>query len=197
LEALGLRYVDAVGRPLSARPVELARIARIDFAAFDPRLKKTRLRVLCDVTNPLLGRRGSARVFGPQKGATPAQVVFLEKMLARWSRLAPVKTARRPGAGAAGALAFGLSGFAGATLERGTPFIMDAVGWKKAAHRADVLVTGEGRLDGTSFEGKVLAGVLQRRGRARVIVVCGSNALKKSEWSRRGVAEVLSLKEFQ
>ncbi len=196
LEALGLRYVDDAGRPLSSRPVDLIRIARVDFSRLDPRLKKTKLRVLCDVTNPLLGARGSARVFGPQKGATPIQVNFLEKMLTRWSRFAPVKTARLPGAGAAGALAFGLSGFAGATLERGASFIMDAVGWKKKSRRADLLITGEGRLDKTSFDGKVLAGVLSRRASARVAVVCGSSALKKSEWSRRGIADVFTLKEF-
>jgi glycerate kinase len=196
LEALGLRLFDAAGRSLSSRPMELARVARVDFSALDPRLRKTKIRVLCDVTNPLLGARGSARVFGPQKGATPAQVNFLEKLLKRWSRFARFKTARAPGAGAAGALAFGLSGFAGATLERGMPFIMDKVGWSKRSRGADLLITGEGRLDKTSFHGKVLAGVLARRGRARVMVVCGSSALTKSEWRRRGVAEVVALKEF-
>ena len=196
LEALGLRFFDGGGRRLSSRPVDLVRVARVDFSKLDPRLKKTKLRVLSDVTNPLLGARGSARTFGPQKGATPAQVNFLEKMLTRWSRFAPTKTARWPGAGAAGALAFGLSGFAGASLERGTSFIMDAVGWKHKARRADLLITGEGRLDKTSFDGKVLAGVLARRARAQVAVVCGSSALKKSEWSRRGIADVFYLKEF-
>jgi glycerate kinase len=185
-----------MGRSLSSRPVELARVARIDESALDARLKKIKLRVLCDVTNPLLGRRGSARTFGPQKGATPAQVKFLENMLIRWSRFAPRDTKNKPGAGAAGALAFGLSGFAGASLEPGTRFVMNAVGWNQRARKADLLITGEGRLDKTSFQGKVLAGVLARRGRAQVMVVCGENALTKSEWRRHGVSDVFLIKEF-
>jgi glycerate kinase len=196
LEALGLKFFDGMGRSLSSRPVELARVARIDESALDARLKKIKLRVLCDVTNPLLGRRGSARTFGPQKGATPAQVKFLENMLIRWSRFAPRDTKNKPGAGAAGALAFGLSGFAGASLEPGTRFVMNAVGWNQRARKADLLITGEGRLDKTSFQGKVLAGVLARRGRAQVMVVCGENALTKSEWRRHGVSDVFLIKEF-
>lgn len=196
LSALGLKLFDARGHLLSARPLDVMRVARVDFSKLDPRLKKTKIRVLCDVRNPLLGPRGSARVFGPQKGASPKEVQFLEKMLTHWSRFARVNTARRPGAGAAGAIAFGLSGFAGASLEAGTSFIMKAVGWRRHARSASILITGEGRLDKTSFDGKVLAGVLAQRYRADVVVVCGSSTLTAHEAHRRHISHVFTLKEF-
>ncbi|MCB4756786.1 MAG: glycerate kinase [Elusimicrobia bacterium] len=190
LEALGLRYVDRQGRALSARPVDLIRLHRIDWAGFDKRLRKARIYVVCDVRNPLLGPRGSARTFGPQKGATPAQVLFLEKVLRRWSRFARVDAKAWPGAGAAGALAFGLAGFCGATLVKGTPFVMDILKWSAQASKADVIVTGEGRLDKTSFGGKVVDFICRRRKGARLFVLCGLSDLPEKGLRGRGIEKV-------
>ncbi len=196
LQALGLRYFDPKGRELSAKPKDLVRIARVEWKNFDARVDKAEIRVLCDVTNPLLGRNGSARTFAPQKGATPSQVRILEKMLKRWSALARVDAKNKKGAGAAGALAFGLAGFARAKLTPGTSFIMDALQWRSRARRAKIIFTGEGRLDRTSFQGKVVGEIVKRRGRAKVIVVCGSSALTRSQAKAARIADVVTLKEF-
>src|SRR5262249_13348426 len=127
---------------------------------------------LCDVDNPLLGERGAARVFGPQKGATVEQVGALEKGLENLVRLC--EEAKRegvlrgevepdaPGAGAAGGLGFGLRAFLGARLVRGAEHVMDLVGFDERLARADVVITGEGKLDRQSIGGKVVFGVARR-----------------------------------
>jgi glycerate kinase len=190
LEALGLRYLDDQDHILSGRPVDLIRLSRIDRRGLDVRLRRTNIVVLCDVTNPLLGKQGSARTFAPQKGASPHDVEFLERLMKKWSRFANPWTKNRAGTGAAGALAFGLAAFARAKLVRGTPYVMKTLNWKKAARRASVIVTGEGRLDKTSFSGKVIGEILKNRFRAKVCIVCGTNTLSSKEWKRRGITRV-------
>jgi len=187
LEALGYRFFDRLGKGLRPRPADLLRLARVDARNADLRLKTTRLFILCDVRNPLLGARGSARAFGPQKGATPAQVRVIEKFLRHWSSFARRQMRNRPGAGAAGALAFGLSAFAGGRLVEGCPFVMRAVNWRARAKRATWIVTGEGRLDATSFEGKVAGEVARQKGRARVAAVCGTSPLAPGSIKRAGI----------
>ncbi len=193
LRALGLRYFDRDGRELSEKPVDLIRLHRLDWSGFDPRLKKTKIHVLCDVRNPLLGATGSARTFGPQKGATPSQVFFLEKFLKRWAAFAPHPSHKKPGAGAAGALAFGLAGFSGAELVEGAPFLMKAVGWEKVAREADLIITGEGKLDRTSLGGKVIGAIGRKRGNAPVFALCGSVDLPAPELRRLGIARVVEM----
>jgi glycerate kinase len=115
-------------------------------------LGSVRLRAACDVTNPLLGERGAARVFGPQKGATTAQVVELEGRLASMEELLPY--ADVPGAGAAGGLGAALAAL-GATLEPGAELVLEAVSFRERVRGAGLAVTGEGAVDRTSSEGKV------------------------------------------
>jgi len=149
-QALGVRLLDARGRPL--RPGigggALQRVARIDGAGLDPRLATVELLVACDVNNPLVGPRGAAAVYGPQKGATPADVQVLDANLRHFGRLAGAfcgqPLLRRPGGGAAGGLGAGLLAFAG--LER-------------ALAGADLVITGEGRLDSQTRFGKTPASV--------------------------------------
>jgi glycerate kinase len=114
------------------------------------------VRVACDVRNPLLGERGAARAFGPQKGADPAQVVALEERLAAMPELAPFADA--PGAGAAGGLGAALAAL-GAELIPGIELVLEAVGFGGHLGAARLVITGEGRVDSTSAEGKVPAGV--------------------------------------
>jgi glycerate kinase len=193
MEALGLRYFDKAGRRLSGAPSELARLHRIDATHLDPRLKKTSITVLCDVTNPLLGAKGSAHTFAPQKGATPADVIFLESVMRRWSRFAPRRFIKAPGAGAAGALAFGLSAFAGARLKPGCPFIMKALQWERAARGKEWIVTGEGRLDKTSFGGKVVGAVVRASSRAKIAVICGATPLSTVYLKHHGIYQIETL----
>lgn len=194
LRALGLAFFDSSGHELDGSPNQMIHLARVDWSRLDPRLKKTRIDVICDVTNPLLGRHGSARTFGPQKGARPGDVVFIERVMSRWSRFARLRAATAPGAGAAGALAFGLAGFLGARLVRGTPFIMKTLRWPQAARRAEVIVTGEGRLDLTSFSGKVAGEVARhiaaRLGRRKVFAVCGDSPLGTVYLRHHGITHI-------
>jgi glycerate 2-kinase len=132
-----------------------------------------RITILCDVENPLLGPRGAARVFGPQKGATPAMVRTLEKLNAAWARTLPKDVRRLPGTGAAGGLPAPLIAH-GARLVPGAEFILRLQGFPMPC---DVVVTGEGKVDATSLGGKVVGTVL-RLSPAPVVLVCGRCELK-------------------
>lgn len=188
LEALGLSYFGRVGQKISGAPKDLIDLKQIDWRRLDPRLKTARIHVLCDVTNPLLGPRGSARTFGPQKGASAADVIFLERTLKKWATFAKYQTKNNPGAGAAGAVAFGLSGFFGARLVRGTPFVMEKINWKKSAREANVIITGEGKIDKTSFSGKVIGAIARHP--AKVLVLCGDSPLGTVYLRRHGIAHI-------
>jgi len=162
-QALGVRFLDRAGRiietPLSGGALD--EIERIDLADRDGRLAAAEVRVACDVTNPLTGPRGAAAIYGPQKGATPEQVKQLDRNLAHLARLVATE-ADQPGAGAAGGLGFGLVAFADARLERGVELVLDAVRFDDRLADADLVLTGEGKLDGQSIEGKTCLGVAQR-----------------------------------
>lgn len=122
-------------------------------------LQAARVRVLCDVRNPLLGERGAARVFGPQKGASPEAVEELERRLSSLAELEPFRDL--PGAGAGGGLGAGLAAL-GAELCDGASLVLDTIGFDERAQRADLVATGEGAVDRTTMEGKAPGAVVQR-----------------------------------
>lgn len=162
--ALGVRFVDEAGREVN-RPTgkTLQRLAHIDVAARDDRIKESSFRVACDVSNPLYGPEGAAHVYGPQKGATPQMVQELDEGLRRFAdvvrRALGKDVADLPGAGAAGGLGAGLVAFCDATLEPGADVILDVIGLRQLAQGADLLITGEGRLDSQTAYGKGPAAV--------------------------------------
>jgi glycerate kinase len=175
LHALGVRFLDAGGSALAPVPEALAALAAIDAARLDPRLAATRIEVACDVDNVLLGPAGAAAVYGPQKGAMPADVAFLDGVLARIADAAMAATGRDlrglPGAGAAGGLGWGLATFTGARLERGFTIVARLTGLAAALAGAAICFTGEGRIDLQSLAGKVVSGVAQAAAAANVPVV--------------------------
>jgi glycerate kinase len=148
----------------------------LDLAHLDPRLRAASIRVACDVTNPLLGRHGAAATYGPQKGASPADVAHLDLRLERWAdRLAAWAghdERETPGAGAAGGVGFGLLSIrdqlAGFSLEPGVELVMDAVGFAARLVESDVVLTGEGRIDAQTAFGKTAMGVARRAADAGV-----------------------------
>jgi glycerate kinase len=157
-QALGTRFFDRRGQ-LIERPMTgglLTELSRIEPAPPLPAI-----RVACDVTNPLLGPQGAAAVFAPQKGATPMQVRQLDEGLRRLASLLAADP-ETPGAGAAGGAAFGLLALCGATLERGVDLVLDTVGFADRCGEADLVLTGEGRLDGQTVHGKAVSGVAAR-----------------------------------
>ncbi len=176
--ALGARLLDASGAELALGGGALPHLARVDRSGLDPRLPDCAIEVAVDVRNPLLGPRGAAAVFGPQKGATPEQVALLERGLERWVAVlvADPLVAERPGMGAAGGTAFGLAAVCGAALRPGAPLICDLVGLDAALPGADLVLTGEGRLDSSTAEGKAPAEVARRAAAAGIpcVALAGS-----------------------
>jgi glycerate kinase len=159
-------------------------LATVDLAGLDPRLASVHMRVASDVTNPLLGPVGAAAVYGPQKGAAPDDVTWLDARLARLADALEAATGRRerdtPGAGAAGGLGFGLlclaDRFAALELVPGVDLVMAAAGFDAALAAADLVLTGEGRIDAQTAYGKTALGVARRAQAAGVpcIAVGGS-----------------------
>jgi glycerate kinase len=145
-------------------------LASVDLAGLDPRLSETRVRVACDVTNPLLGPTGAAAVYGPQKGASPDDVLRLDARCARWADALEGATRRpardAPGAGAAGGVGFALLTLAGSfselELRPGVELVMEEAGFAKALAACDLVITGEGRIDDQTAYGKTALGVARR-----------------------------------
>ena len=166
LQALGARFLDREGNPLSPGGGELLRLDRIDLSGFDPRLAGCSVRIASDVVNPLCGPQGAAAIYGPQKGASPREVELLDAALARYAdvivRCTGQDVRNRPGAGAAGGLGAGLMAFCGAVPGSGIDAMLDAVGFDRLLSGADLVITGEGRIDGQSASGKVPVGVARR-----------------------------------
>jgi glycerate kinase len=159
LAALGLELLDDEGRPLPDGGGALARLARLERGRLRP-APAGGVRLLSDVTAPLLGPSGAAAVFGPQKGAAPDDVAALDAALARLAVLLGGDPAQ-PGAGAAGGTGYGFAAAWGASLEPGSTAIAELTGLTAAVLEADVLLTAEGRFDATSLTGKVVGNALE------------------------------------
>lgn len=172
LAALGARFLDDTGRDVPPGGAGLGEIVRADLSAL-PSLPPGGAVVLSDVTNPLLGEKGAAAVFGPQKGATPVQVAELEAGLRRLAGVVPAD-AETPGAGAAGGTGFALLAW-GAAMTPGAVAVADAIGLADSIRSADVVITGEGRFDDQSSDGKVPSRVLALadEGGAAAMLVAG------------------------
>ncbi|MFP4618495.1 MAG: glycerate kinase [Spirochaetaceae bacterium] len=173
--ALGYRFLDKEGNELPPGGAGLGLLDRIDTEGVDPRVKEASFRVACDVSNPLTGERGASAVYGPQKGAHPADVEILDKALGRLaevvSRQLGTEAANIPGAGAAGGLGYGLTVFCGASLETGVDIVLDAVDFERRIEDVDLVITGEGKIDGQTAYGKVPIGVARRAKQSGVPVL--------------------------
>lgn len=163
LQALGVQLLDAEGTPVSGTPTSLPAVATVDTSGLDPRLRDVQVTIASDVRNPLLGVHGAAAVFGPQKGATPAQVQQIDDAVAHFVACAhKTDAAQSPGAGAAGGLGFALLAFLGGTFRPGIDVSLELTGFDDAVRSADWVFTGEGSMDGQTLQGKAPWGVAQR-----------------------------------
>ncbi len=177
--ALGYSFLDRAGRDIAeggGALIELHHLA----GQLDLRLVRSRIEVACDARSPLLGTQGATAIFATQKGATPADLVTLERALTRYAEVLEAFVGRRlrdvPGAGAAGGLGVGLLAFLDATLRSGAELVLDAVHFSAALLRCDLVVTGEGRVDAQSARGKLVGAVAgaARRAGVPVVAVAGS-----------------------
>lgn len=162
-QALGVRFLDASGENLGYGGGELARLARIDMSQIDPRLAECRIEVACDVDNPLTGPRGASVVFAPQKGASPAMVEILERGMENYAQVIQMTTGQEVqtliGGGAAGGMGVAARIFLNATLKPGIDIVIDAVHLDDSIREADLVITGEGRIDSQTTGGKAPLGV--------------------------------------
>jgi glycerate kinase len=201
--ALGARFLDEAGAPLPPGGASLLRLARIDTAGLDPRIPKVRVTVAADVDNPLVGPHGAAAVYGPQKGASPSDVLLLDSALRRYARVLAsdlgVDLAEAPGAGAAGGLGAGAIAFLGAELRSGIDLVLDLIGFHQAVEGADLVITGEGKIDFQSLRGKAPFGVARAAAEHGVPVVAVGGIVEVAEQELRaaGFEEVRALAELE
>lgn len=176
LNALGIAFTDAGGGLLHWLPADLQQLAGIDDSGIDRRLKQTRITVLCDVKNKLLGKDGAAAVFGPQKGADPEEVRLLDCALQQLDKIVMehtgVKMHDLESGGAAGGVAAVLAAFGHATIADGIQYLLRLIGFEKILDEADYVITGEGSIDRQTLEGKAPYGVA-RMAKERNIPVIG------------------------
>lgn len=164
--AMGIAFYNESGDVFVPTGENLSEIARIDMSGLFPGVKDLEIIGMCDVDNPLYGKNGAAYIFGPQKGASEEDVRYLDEQLRCFSNLLnsqlDMDISSMPGAGAAGGLGGGIVAFLGARLQNGIEAVLDTVKFEQYAEGADLVISGEGRLDGQSLRGKVISGIAKR-----------------------------------
>ena len=193
LKALGVRFLDENDEDAGEGGQALAKVARIDVSGMNPLLKECHIQVACDVNNPLCGENGSTYVYGPQKGVTEDMKKTLDEAMAHFARVTSETLENdylnTPGAGAAGGLGYAFLAYTGAALTPGIELILDAVGLEEELSSADVVVTGEGRLDFQTAMGKAPVGVarLAKKYNAKVIAFAGSVTKEATACNKEGI----------
>jgi glycerate kinase len=196
--ALGWEFLDSDNQPVGLGGAALQKVKKI----IKPKsFKLPPVEVLCDVKNPLCGNDGAARVFGPQKGATPEMIEELEKGMLNIADVIKASLGMDiknvPGAGAAGGLAAGAMAFMDAKLVSGVETIIKEIQLEKEMADADWIITGEGRFDSQSLKGKVVSGILNiaKTTKTKIAVLAGSVMLKKDEYQRHGIQTAISCRK--
>ncbi|WP_060989226.1 glycerate kinase [Photobacterium leiognathi] len=197
-QALGVRLLDENNKQISYGGGALDRLHHIDISNIDPRLVSVRLEVACDVDNPLCGEKGTSQVFGPQKGATPEMVTQLDNNLAHYAEIIKRDLGKdvkdMAGAGAAGGMGAALLGLFNAQLRPGIEIVMDAVNLADVLQDADLVITGEGRIDSQTIHGKTPIGVARtaKRFNKPVIGIAGSLSYDCNVVHEHGIDAVFS-----
>lgn len=195
LSALGAKFLDKNGNALHPGGGELASLERIDLSGLDEAAKNIPVTVMCDVQNPLYGKKGAAYIFAPQKGADENQVKILDGCLQSLARVTEKTVGRDfsslPGAGAAGGMGFCLSAFLNSRLQDGISLILSEADFERQAKNASLIITGEGKMDYQSFFGKVPFGVAKKSGGARVTAVVGVFEGDRKEAEENGICEII------
>lgn len=203
IAALGGRLIDGAGRPPRAGGGALTELAEVDLSMMDPRLADVDVELACDVDHQLLGAHGAAAVFGPQKGADPAQVTLLDRGLARWAELISVVTgsdaAGLPGAGAGGGLGFAALAVLDARRAPGVELLLQLTGFAEHLAGARLVITGEGSLDEQTLHGKAPLGVARaaRAAGVPVVAIAGRCSLTMEQCTEAGFAAVYPLTDLE
>ncbi len=208
LQALGFDLLDELGAPIPRGARGLEKLHTVSALNANSTLFECEFRIACDVTNPLCGALGCSAVYGPQKGATNESISLMDNWLARYAKLAQAVNMTAdpdlPGAGAAGGLGFAFAAFLGGKLQSGISLVLDAIRAEEHIQSADVVITGEGRLDGQSAMGKAPVGVarLAKKHGKRVIAFAGCVSEEATKCNEVGIdaffpilRDVVSLEE--
>ncbi|MDR1098293.1 MAG: glycerate kinase [Tannerella sp.] len=197
--ATGIRFLDSAGREFVPAGGTLSRIAHISLSGLLPELRAAEIITMCDIDNPLYGPQGAAHVFGPQKGAAPAMVEALDSQLRAMSdtvrRELGMDVSAVSGAGAAGGMGGGMIAFFGSRLQMGIETVLDTVRFDRLLEGADIVFTGEGKIDTQSLRGKAVIGVARRAKRhaVPVIAVAGDIGDNIEEAYNEGVTAIFSI----
>ncbi|MFK3796998.1 glycerate kinase [Pseudomonas sp. NPDC088444] len=199
LSALGARFLDADGQSLPPGGLALARVAHIDLTKLDSRLSDVQFEVAADVNNPLCGPQGASHIFGPQKGASPEQVLALDAALGHFADVSAQVLGKddseHPGSGAAGGMGFAAKAYLNASFRPGVEVVADLTGLAEALEDADLVITGEGRFDAQTLRGKTPFGVakIARRKGVPVIVLAGTLGDGYAELYEHGISAAFAL----
>lgn len=199
MQALGAQLLDEHGKQIAYGGGALPQLARIDIEQLDTRIKQCRFEVACDVSNPLTGDKGASAIFGPQKGATPELVQQLDKALEHYANLIhrdlDIDVLHIDGGGAAGGMGAALHAFCQAELRSGIEIVTEALGLAEQVKDADLVITGEGRIDSQSINGKVPIGVAKvaKQFNKPVIGIAGSLTADVGVVHQHGLDAVFSV----
>ena len=180
LRAIGVQFLDSEGNELNGYFETLSLLSDINFNHIDTRIKNTSIEIACDVDNPLLGEKGASKVFAAQKGASNKMIEELESIMTNYYEIISSQLGSqlndRPGFGAAGGLGFGISAFINSELKSGINIVLEALNFNQYLLDADLVITGEGRIDSQSERGKAPIGVIKYANQlnCKVIVIAGS-----------------------
>ena len=198
-QALGVSFKDKEGKEIGDGGGSLSDLADLDLSNLDARLKETEIVVISDVTNPLCGEDGASQVYGPQKGGTPEMIKTLDANLMYYASVISEKLGKNvreiPGSGAAGGLGAGLAVFCNAQIRSGIETVLDLTEIEAQLKNADLVITGEGRIDGQTVYGKVPAGVAKRalKYHVPVVAIVGSVGPGASAVYSRGIDAIMDL----
>ncbi|MFB9685208.1 glycerate kinase [Amycolatopsis plumensis] len=195
LTALGARLLDSAGRELPAGGAALSRLASLDLSD----VPEVDIELACDVDNPLYGPLGAAAVYGPQKGASPAEVETLDAALRHWASIAGPSFAERPGAGAAGGVGFAAMAVLGARMRPGIELLLDLLDFDAALAGASLVITGEGSLDEQTLSGKAPAGVARAAAARGIpcVAVSGRCRLSPAQLADAGISAAYALTDLE
>jgi len=207
LQALGARVLDARGEPVRPGGAALRDVARLDLTGLNPALypvgHAAEIILAADVDNPLTGPDGAAEVYGPQKGASPAEVALLDAGLRHWAAVVSAAVGQdwshAPGSGAAGGVGFAARAVLGARSRPGIELVLELAGFGTALDGADLVITGEGSLDAQSLAGKAPVGVARAAARhgVPVVAVAGRSTLTEAELATAGITAVYPLSDLE
>ena len=203
VQALGARVLDAAGRDVAPGGAALATVASLDLTPLRRRLAGVTITLACDVDNPLLGDAGAARIYAPQKGASPAQVCELEVALRGWADVAATATGTdhraSPGSGAAGGVGFAAAALLEAEVRPGIEMLLELLDFASLVGSADLVITGEGSLDEQTLRGKAPAGVaaVAAASAVPVVVACGRSRLTATALQAAGIRAVYSCEDLE